>query len=183
NGDAFVDLLDLAAATDRVPEQVGERPHLSILVPEEGLRTGLGTALLDGTLPIPAARIRHVACDAGLIPVVLDSQSVPLDLGRSVRTATVHLRRALVARDRGCCFPGCDRPPHLTQVHHLTEWEHMGETSLANTCLLCGFHHRLLHNSPWEVRMAADGRPEFLPPAVIDPERRPRRNPINTPAA
>jgi hypothetical protein len=47
---------------------------------------------------------------------------------------------------------------------------------LANACLVCRYHHRVLHHSDWEVRLGPDGRPEYLPPETLDPERRPRRN-------
>jgi hypothetical protein len=55
-------------------------------------------------------------------------------------------------------------------------WADGGPTDLGNGVLLCGHHHRLIHTSAWTVRIAADGLPEFVPPAFIDPQRRPRRN-------
>ena len=58
----------------------------------------------------------------------------------------------------------------------MTSWAAGGRTALGNAALLCGFHHRLLHQGDWEARIAHDGLPEFIPPAYIDPQRRPRRN-------
>ena len=87
------------------------------------------------------------------------------------------LRRAVYARDGGCAHPGCDRPPSWCEIHHLIPWELGGETTLGNSVMLCRVHHRLLHaDSGWIVRIA-DGLPEFVPPAWIDPTRRPRRRP------
>jgi len=60
--------------------------------------------------------------------------------------------------------------------HHIVAWADGGTTDLTNACLVCAFHHRLLHHSDWRVRLASDGRPEFIPPATVDPQRRPRRN-------
>jgi hypothetical protein len=72
---------------------------------------------------------------------------------------------ALVGRDHHCTFPGCTRPPVMCHAHHIRHWADGGATSLDNLVLLCGHHHRTIHHSPWEVRLAADGRPELLPPA------------------
>ena len=58
------------------------------------------------------------------------------------RLVTGPLRRALVLRDRGCAFPGCDRPPRWCAAHHIRHWADGGPTSLDNAVLLCGHHHR-----------------------------------------
>ena len=81
------------------------------------------------------------------------------------------------ARDHGCAYPGCGRPPSWSEVHHIQPWEQGGETALHNCVMLCKVHHRLLHHSQWLVRLR-DGLPEFIPPAWIDPERKPRRRPL-----
>jgi HNH endonuclease len=124
----------------------------------------------------PAAA-RRIACDAGIIPAVLGTASQTLDVGRQSRLATGPLRRALVLRDRGCAFPGCDRPPRWTDAHHIQHWSDGGPTDLSNLLLLCGHHHRLVHHSEWRVRInPKDGLPEFVPPSYVDSEQRPRRN-------
>lgn len=50
------------------------------------------------------------------------------DAGAAVLAA----RRALRVRDRGCVFPGCNRPPPWTDAHHITHWANGGPTSLDN---------------------------------------------------
>jgi hypothetical protein len=72
-------------------------------------------------------------------------------------------------------FPGCDRPAAWTEVHHVLPWNHEGHTDLDNMCLLCRYHHREFERRGWEVIMH-DGLPEWVPPAFIDPDRRPIRN-------
>ncbi|MFF5171282.1 HNH endonuclease signature motif containing protein [Micromonospora sp. NPDC000089] len=79
-------------------------------------------------------------------------------------------------RDAGCAFPGCDRPPRWCDGHHVRHWADGGETALNNAVLLCGHHHRLIHQGDWTVRIGTDRRPEFLPPAWLDPHQHPRRN-------
>lgn len=126
--------------------------------------------------------MRRLACDAVLQRVVWDRDgralgSMPLDLGRTARLADVHLRRTLAVRDRGCIIPGCGAQPGHCDVHHVVHWADGGATCLGNTVLLCGSHHTAVHDEVWQVRMRADGNPEVIPPARIDPLRRPRAAP------
>ncbi len=79
----------------------------------ESLQRQLGSTLgsLEGGYLIGKEAVRRIACDANIIPVVLGSAGQPLDIGRSTRIVPQGLRRALILRDGGCGFPGCDRPP------------------------------------------------------------------------
>jgi hypothetical protein len=174
-GDAFVDILRLAAGNDDVPSQGGEKPTVVVTVPLEVLEKELGHAMLDGGTFLSAAHARMMACDCRVVPVVLGSNSEPLDIGRAERNVPLGMRRALVHRDRGCAFPNCDRPPKWCHSHHIQPWAAGGPTALRNLVLVCGFHHRLLHFSEWEVAIV-NGRPEFYPPPFLDPERKPLRN-------
>ena len=61
---------------------------------------GLGSALLDTGGCLSGAEARRLACDAYLIPMVLDSDSMPSDVGRQQRLATAALRDALTQRER-----------------------------------------------------------------------------------
>jgi hypothetical protein len=94
-----------------------------------------------------------------------------------MRTVPLSLRRALVARDRGCAFPGCDRPPGLYQAHHARHWADGGDTSIDNCILLRETHHRHVHCTAWEI-FIRPGSVEFIPPAIIDPDRTPLHNPL-----
>ena len=80
----------------------------------------------------------------------------PFDVGRAKRLVTLAIWAALVIRDRHCAFPGCDRPPLMCHAHHILHWISGGETKLDNLVLLCGHHHRVIHHSPWEVRINPD---------------------------
>ncbi|MGC4745520.1 DUF222 domain-containing protein [Micromonospora sp. DT201] len=143
-------------------------------LPDTSLQLGAGT--LDTGLQLTPETVRRLACDATILPAVLGGTGQPLDIGRQRRLITGPLRRALVLRDRGCAFPGCDRPPRWCDAHHIHHWANGGTTSLANAVLLCGHHHRHIHHSDWTVHLASDGHPEFTPPAWLDPEQLPRRN-------
>jgi len=175
--DALIELCDRARAADEFPTTGGEPPHLTLTIDWEALRAGLGTATLDYGHLISAGDARRLACDCKVIPVVLGGDSEPLDVGRAMRTVPLGIRRALVARDRGCTFPGCHRPPRRCAAHHAQHWIDGGETSVENCCLLCEMHHQQVHLQGWDVTIQG-GRVEFRPPAIIDPDRKPLTNPL-----
>ncbi|MDD7936997.1 DUF222 domain-containing protein [Actinomycetospora lutea] len=135
-------------------------------------RDGYGT--LDSGHTVDAATVRRWACDADIVPMILGGRSEPLDVGRAQRTAPDAIRRALNTRDGGCAFPGCDRTPRRCQAHHVQSWLDCGVTAVHTMCLLCRYHHQLIHHGHWTIQMI-DGRPWFTPPGFIDTERRPRR--------
>lgn len=126
--------------------------------------------------PISLADARRIACDARITPVVLGGKGEILDVGRSRYSFPAGIRKGLEARDRGCAFPGCDRPPGWTEAHHVHPFSTGGDTKLSSAVLVCDHHHHLLHHSDWQVRIAGDGIPEFLPPRWMDFQQRPRRN-------
>jgi hypothetical protein len=131
-------------------ETGGDRYELQVLLePDAVTRDGYPAALSDGT-PVPAETLRRMACDAGLVPTLIDEAGHPLDVGRKQRTIPAALRRALQARDRTCVFPGCGQKRGL-HAHHREHWAHGGETNLDNLCLLCGFHHKLVHEGGWTL--------------------------------
>ncbi|MFD9888752.1 DUF222 domain-containing protein [Amycolatopsis sp. NPDC059027] len=178
-GCAFSELVRMWAEHPDLPTQAGEATHIVVTVGLKELRTGIGQATLDLLGEITAAEARRLACDAKIIPMVLGSHSEPLDVGRAQRLATPAIRRALTRRDGGCAFPGCNVPAYRCTPHHVTYWAHHGETKVDNLVLLCSVHHKLIHHSPWEVRITTDGLPEFIPPAWLDATRTPRRNTIH----
>jgi hypothetical protein len=151
NADALLEVCGLARTAQDCPTTAGEPPHLTVTIDWDALRTGLGVATLDYGTQVSAAEARRWACDAKIIPVVLGGKSEPLDVRRAMRTVPLSIRRVLVARDRGCVFPGCDRPPGMCQAHHCLHWIDDGETSVENCVLLCEAHHRHVHHTGWEI--------------------------------
>lgn len=160
--------------TSLVPETGGRRPQISVIVRLEDLEERARSGMLDFGGQTSPATLRMLACDAAIIPIVMNGKGQPLDVGRATRTIPDGLRRAVTARDHGCAHPGCDRPPSWCEIHHIIEWEQFGETKLENLVMLCRQHHRLIHHPGWTVRIR-EGIPEFVPPAWIDPGRTPRR--------
>ena len=175
-GQAMIEALRRFLDHGTAPIQGGQRPHITVTIGLDELRRGVGTGCLNFGGPVSAGMLRMLACDATIIPAVLGGASQVLDVGRSNRLFPPGIRRAIELRDRGCAFPGCDRPPGWTEAHHIIHWVNNGPSSLDNGCLLCSHHHSVIHRGHWEVWMAADGLPEFLPPTWIDKARNPRRN-------
>jgi uncharacterized protein DUF222/HNH endonuclease len=128
------------------PSIAGERPHVTVTVDLDVLEGRAGRRCeLDDAGWITSETVRRLACDAAVGRVVLGPRSEPLDVGRRTPVVPGALRRAVVVRDGGCRFPGCDRPQSWCDAHHVVHWADGGSTSLANLILLCRPHHRLVH--------------------------------------
>lgn len=113
------------------------------------------------TGPIDPRVIRQWACDADIIPVVMGANGEVLDIGRAQRVFPPAIRKAIIARDRGCAAPGCPYPPSWCEVHHIEYWvEHQGPTSVDNGALLCAHHHHALHHDQLKIHMR-NGVPWF----------------------
>jgi len=166
--DALVELARRQLDQGTLPEVAGERPHVTVTASIETLAATPGHPAgdLKAGLPIPAETVRRLACDAALTRVLLSSDRQPLDVGRTTRTVPPAIRKALVIRDRGCRFPGCDRPPDWSDGHHLKHWADGGETSLNNLLLLCRRHHRKVHEEGWRLAWGEDSRVLAIPPPV-----------------
>jgi Domain of unknown function (DUF222)/HNH endonuclease len=177
-GDTFAELVDLMARADQLPEHGGEPVTLTLTMSYDDLAAQVGQGMLDNGEHVPAEQVRELACNAGIIPLVLGGQSQPMNIGRKTRTFPAGIRRTLVTRDRGCAFPGCGRPPRHCDAHHIRYWADGGDTSVENAVLLCRHHHTLIHRSGWNVTMV-HGTPTFYAPPWLDKNRRPRRNPLH----
>jgi Domain of unknown function (DUF222)/HNH endonuclease len=146
-------------------------------VRRNGLRSGANAAAeLRGVGPIHPETARRIACDAVRTVVTVAAPAdaplwtavsapvVPLAVGHATRTIPAPLRTALVLRDQGCRFPGCDRPPAWTDGHHIIHWADGGPTELANLVSLCRPHHRRVHEQRWRIHIADGVAVVELPP-------------------
>ncbi|MFI6243693.1 DUF222 domain-containing protein [Micromonospora sp. NPDC050795] len=174
--DALADVCRLALRTGELPDNGGGPAQIVITTSYDGLTRQLRSGTLNTGLSLTPETVRRLACDATILPAVVGGTGQVLDVGRQRRLITGPLRRALVLGDRGCAFPGCDRPPRWCHAHHIHHWAGGGPTNLTNAVLLCGHHHRHLHHSDWTIQLGHDGHPEFIPPAWLDPKQLPRRN-------
>jgi hypothetical protein len=175
--DALVEVCRLALNTTELPRNGGDRPQLVVTIPYNVVKRELGAGTLDNGDRVTPQSARRLACDCRLLPVVLDGEGQPLDVGRTRRLVSGPLRQALITRDRGCTFPGCDRGPRWTDAHHIVAWAAGGSTSVGNLALLCQVHHTEIHKpGGWSMYAATDGFPSFIPPRRLDPQQVPQRN-------
>jgi hypothetical protein len=140
-----------------------------------------GQSVLEDGARVPAETSRRLACEATRVEMRHAGDASVLDVGRRTRTIPPALRRALEARDRACRFPGCG--VRRAQGHHIHHWANGGATRLVNLTLLCGRHHRAVHEEGYTVVREADGTlhfstpqgwpiPEVPPPPAVPPQPR-----------
>ena len=146
--------------------------------PEDGsVETG-SAEIVGGTIrePISASRARRLACDARILPSVMNGTSTILDHGANRRTASKAQRIALALRDKGCTAPFCDRPAAWCEAHHLIPWSISLRTDLDNLALVCDAHHDLLHHDGWTITLE-HGKAIWHPPPQPPPEEPPEAAP------
>lgn len=174
--DALEEVCDRVLQSGEVTSMGGTPATVIVTVTLENLlgRLGYGTTT-DGTM-LSTRDVLRLAHEADIIPAVLDRSGSVLDLGRSRRIASNAQTHALIARDHGCSFPGCDRAPEWCERHHIVEWVDGGRTDLDNLTFLCRYHHHNFANRGWRCQMNIDGLPEWVPPRWLDRYRKPMVN-------
>lgn len=150
-GDALAELIDRSVSSGQLPVRGGVRPHVQVVATIETLAqvAGAPAAELDGGFPLSAVALERLTCDCSLTRVLLNSESQVIDLGRARRTISPSQRRALLARDLTCRWPGCERPGRYCDGHHLRHWARDGESDVGNLILLCPRHHFCVHEGGW----------------------------------
>ena len=146
---------------------------VSVLIDLDALIDGHATAP-DGTrrtaetqagTPLPVETIRRMACEAGIIPIVLGGAGQALDVGRERRLATRAQRMALRAQYPTCGMDeGCNVPFDDCQIHHVDPWKAGGHTDLDRMCPGCDHHHHLAHEGGWTLTRKPDGTWHLTPP-------------------
>src|SRR6267143_2989523 len=126
--------------------------------------TGAPAAEMEFSLPISSKAVERLACDCSVTRILLGSDSTVIEVGRAKRVISGPQRKALRVRDRGCVWPGCDRPASWTSGHHLVHWIRNGPTNLPNLALLCYRHHWMVHEGEWQIVRSDDGRMLTIPP-------------------
>src|SRR5437868_8741145 len=130
----------------------GRRPQVIVTTSVETLAAipGAPAGRLEFGGPIPAETVRRLACDAAITRIT-GLGELEHEITHAARTVPPPRRRALVARDQHCVFPGCDRPSSWCQGHHLKFWADGGATDVGNLALVCEAHHRKIHEEGWRL--------------------------------
>ena len=168
--DSLVELAHQKLDSGTLPEVGGQRPHLAVTVSMATLanQPGSPAADLEWAQPIPAETARRLACDAAVTPIFLGSESNQPRADQTTRLISGSQRKALVVRDKGCRFPGCDRPADWTDAHHIKHWADGGETVMDNLVLLCRRHHRMVHEEGWQLVITEVGEIVAIHPCLIE---------------
>jgi hypothetical protein len=159
-GRAFCSMLESVPA-QRLPRHGGSATTVLVTVDLETLRSQLGAAGLDTGTRISAGEAMRLACNASIVPVVLDGRGQPLHLGRARRLFASAQRLAMGIRDRGCRARGCTIPASWCEAHHLEPWSRGGRTDLDDGALLCSWHHHRAHDTDYRTDTMPNGDIRF----------------------
>ena len=174
--DALAAVLDAALRTPDLPATGGTPTTLLLTLSWEDFLNEHGTGhYADGT-PVSGRTARQLADQADIAVCFTNAKGAVLDLWRTRRIATTAQTLALIARDAGCSFPGCDVAPQWCERHHVIAWYDGGNTNLTNLTLVCSYHHHQFAQRGWQCVINTDGLPVWIPPKWIDPRQRPILN-------
>jgi hypothetical protein len=179
--DALLDALKLTARAEQLPDCGGITSTLLLSMTSEAFATGHGTATTGHGTIVHASTARQWAGDDGTLvqPVWINHDRRVEALSTPCRIFTRQQRHAMITRDKGCSFPGCDAPPQYCEAHHVISWADGGKTDVSNGCLLCAFHHREFERLGWACRMLK-GIPHWIAPAWTG-DQTPIRNTTHDP--
>lgn len=168
NADALVNMARAAAGAEPEVQPASGRAQISVLLSWEALLASVGDgplrdaangaaeAQLNFTGEVPVEMIARLLCDSSIARIVTGPNSLPLDTGEATPTVPAGLRRAVIARDRHCRAPGCDRPSRWGEIHHVVWRRFGGKTKLGVLVLLCTKHHHYVHDLGWKLDLRAD---------------------------
>lgn len=153
------------------------RAQVSIILNWEKMQQQASSfAVTSAGTPLSPGETRAALCNAGIYPLVLNSKSLPLDLGRTQRFFSKAQGRAIRAAYRGCSYPGCSMPAEQCEIDHLDPWEKGGRTDIKSADLNCLIHHPARHCGLFHAVKVPGSRPMVLLPPELDPEQKLRFN-------
>lgn len=157
-GLAFAELLEHLPTDHLHPKTAAT---VVVTFDEKLLREALKVAGLDTGQTITAGEARRLACNAGIIPAVLGTRSVALDLGRENRLFSESQRLAAHLHHDACAADGCERPYAWCELHHRQPWSLGGHTNLHDAVPLCHWHHQRIHDHHYRHTYQPDGTIRF----------------------
>ena len=159
-GQAFCSMLE-AIPSERLPRHGGSSTSVVVTIDHETLRSQLGAAGLSSGDRISASEAMRLACNASILPLVLDGEGQPLHLGRARRLFTSGQRTAMAVRDGACRADGCSIPAAWCEAHHRKRWIDGGRTDVADGMLLCSWHHHRAHDPAYRTDLLPNGDLRF----------------------
>ena len=134
----------------------GVRPHLIVHVDIDQLTAGAAGAggVTSSGVILDGATIERLACDS-TIQRIMRGEPVKIEFAHHTVEIPIALRRAVIARDVHCRYPGCCRPASWSEVHHVNG--RSGGHRIFELVLLCKRHHQRVHRLGLRLEMGPDG--------------------------
>ena len=156
--DALVDVCQAALGGGLAGEPDGAPPVTVLAHVDQDVLcdpSAEGCSFIEGVGAISSHTARRLACSSAVHTLTyhVDGRVEP---GAATRVVPRRMRRAVLARDGGCRFPGCTQR-RFVDVHHVVFWSQGGRTVPANLTTLCRAHHRLVHEGGFRLDMDASG--------------------------
>ena len=174
--DALLTALRLLFASGTLPSAGGVATMLVLTMDADHFATDTGVAATGHgyPVPVPVAK-RWLDPEARVLLTLLTKTKAIVAYSTKQRLFSATQRWAMFARDRGCTYPGCDAGLAWLDGHHVTDWRDTHRTAVDDGTLVCGTHHDTFQQMGWRSAML-NGRPHWIPPSWVDPERKPQRN-------
>jgi hypothetical protein len=157
-GLAFAELLEHLPTDHLHPKTAAT---VVVTIDHTVLTGAVKAAHLDTNQALSAGEARRLACAAGILPAVLGTKSVALDLGRESRLFSESQRLAKGLEHTTCAATGCERPYAWCELHHRQPWFRGGRTDLADAIPLCAQHHHWIHDTGYNHQTLPDGSIRF----------------------
>jgi Domain of unknown function (DUF222)/HNH endonuclease len=151
--DALTDIATESLNNGDRPMSGGERPHVNITITSE-----TGQARTAGAMVYLSSFTRDMLlCDCVKTVVCLYPNGVPFDVGDPEAAIPLRTRRAVMARDTCCRYPGCSHPARWNDIHHIKYRRNGGDNDINNLVSMCRYHHRLIHRLGLALAWDTDG--------------------------
>jgi hypothetical protein len=159
-------------STGNEPGGMRSTATITAVIGLDDLKQGTGVGWVEGIKePVSATALQKLVEASGYATLVEGDNGEILYLTRHKRLFTAQQIKALLVRDGGCAWPGCGAKAGRCDAHHIIPWSEGGLTDIDNGILLCPYHHGMLHDSAFSLKMIR-GKPHLLAPPWIDPDQR-----------
>ncbi|MDQ1430295.1 MAG: hypothetical protein QOF40_897 [Actinomycetota bacterium] len=166
NVDALHLIVESFMANGPAARAGGDRYQIVVNVDEDVLTDDdpTGVCELDGGPRLAPETVRRLGCDASTVVLIRRKDGTILTATNKTQAIPRRVRRMLRARDQGCRFPGCGQRAFV-DAHHIHHRARGGSNELDNLVELCWFHHRLVHEGGWKIRLDTNGNVVVTNPA------------------
>ena len=167
------DSADPASAAPIAPNSPSDQPTISSCADEsqDNAAPDLGDIVIqlsNGAKITGKELIERELAEEGLVMIV-DRVKGPVELHRTQRVASEKQRIMACGEQPTCAWDRCLCGADYSQIHHITEWRHGGETNPENLTPLCKYHNAI-NGLPGRGRIVREnGKIKWVPAGPRDP--------------